>query len=183
MSLHVGSQPCPDVLEPYFALKRTWTLNLHASAWKLFLRYTASMKLDLSAFSEGMVFEYLRQLDAMGAPPARAGAFLRACNFTFGCCGLYAGEVIRISPRCKGAAAISMARRLPRRQRDILLIRWIVAAEAEVVLASNCASEFTAQEAEALGFALFCTHARARCADAAKLVSEPQVDACDEEDG
>ena len=32
MSLHVGSTPSPDELEPYFAVKRTGTLNLHASA-------------------------------------------------------------------------------------------------------------------------------------------------------
>ena len=156
---------------------------MHASAWNLFLRYAASRKLDLEAFSEGMVFEYLRHLDATGAPPTRAGAFLRACNFALGCCGLYAGEVIRISPRCKGAVAMSLARRLPRRQRDVLLSRWLVAAEAEVVLASNLASELTDQEAEVLGFALFCTHTRARCADAAKIVSEPQVDTCEEDDG
>ena len=183
MSLHVGSEPTPSDLEPYFALKRTGTLNLHASAWKLFLRYAEVKSLDLQAFSEGMAFEYLRHLDTIGAPPSRAGAFLRACNFTMGCCGLYAGDVIRISPRFRGAAAMSLARRLPRRQRDTLLTRWIIGAEAEVVLASNHASDFTDQEAEVLGFALFCTHTRSRCADAAKLVSEPTVDTCEEDDG
>ena len=183
MSLHVGSQPSPEDLEPYFAIKRTGTLNLHASAWKLFLRYVAVKKLDLQAFSEGMAFEYLRHLDKTVAPPSRAGSFLRACNFTLGCCGLYAGEVIRLSPRCRGAAAMSMARRLPRRQRDVLLTRWIIAAEAEVVLASNSASDLSDQEAEVLGFALFCTHTRTRCADAAKVTSEPVVDECVEDDG
>ena len=130
-----------------------------------------------------MVFEYLRHLDKMGAPPTRAGSFLRACNFTLGCCGLYAAEVIRISPRCRGAAAMSLARRLPRRQRDVLLTRWIIAAEVEVVLASNQESSLSDQEAEVLGFALFCTHTRARCSDAAKIAAEPEVDTCDDDDG
>ena len=182
MSLRVGAAPTAQDLEPYFATRRPGTLNLHASAWKLFLRYAAVKGLDTHAITEAMAFEYVRHLNDTDAPPSRAAAFLRACNFALGLCGFSAGDVVRISPRCRGAAAMSLARRLPRRQRDILLTRWIVAAEAEVALAALCASDLSDQEASVLGFAFFCTHTRARFSDAAKNCSEPFLDLCAAED-
>lgn len=182
MSMHVGPEPTVGDLEPYFAMKRAGTLSLHASAWRLFLRYAKVKSMDTHAVSESMVFEYVKHLNDTGAPPTRASAFLRACNFALGCCGFAVGDVIRISPRCRGASAMSLSRRLPRRQRDILLARWVIAAEAEVVLAAQEESTLTDQEASVLGFGLFCTHTRSRCSDAAKVTAEPQLDMCEVED-
>ena len=40
----------------------------------------------------------------------------------------------------------------------------------------------TRQEASFTGFVLFCTHGRARCADAARIFSEPSLDEAADDD-
>ena len=48
--------PDTEDLAPYFANKRTGILALHASAWRLFLRFTEQEGLDASAVDEPMAY-------------------------------------------------------------------------------------------------------------------------------
>ena len=90
----------PTSLEPYMATRRTGTLPVRASAWRLFLKWAEDKCLDVESIGEPMVFDYLTHLRASAAPATRADNFLRACHFAFGLCGLSVGHAIAMSARC-----------------------------------------------------------------------------------
>ena len=172
----VGDTWSEEDLEPYFATKRSGTLAIHASAWRLFLRFVDAEGLDAEAVDECMAYAYLVHLEKQAAPASRASAFLRSCNFAFGTCAFLRGPSVAQSARCLGKASRSLATKRPRLQRDILKVEWVKALELEVVLCASGSGALTLQEGEVAGFALFCTHGRSRCSDAAKVVVEPELD-------
>ena len=170
-----------DSLKPFLKLRRPGTLQVHASAWRLFMRFAEEEGLVAAELNEGMAFMYLRTLSERAAPPSRAGGFLKACNFAFGMFDFAQGHVIASSARCRGEAASSQARKRERRQRDPLSMEHIRAMEVEVTMAKSGKGALTKAEAVVAGFLLMCAHGRARCADAAKIVVEPTLD--DAQDG
>ena len=177
-----GTIPDVEDLSPYFAQKRTGTLALHACAWRLFLRFADQEGLDPSAVDEQMAYAYLKQMAKDTAPASRSAAFLKACNFAFGTCRFLNGPLIAQSARCIGAAAVALASKRTRLQRDTLKLDWVRALELEVVLAAEGKGALTQQEGAVGGFILFCIHGRARCADAAKVLEEPTLDEAEDED-
>ena len=163
-------------LQPYLATRRTGTLATRASAWRLFVKWADETGADLEELSEPLAFAYLQHLKEIGGPPTRADTFLRGCFFAYGLRGVQAGHCIATSARCRGLAAVSMAEKRIRLQRDPLWMAWVTEAEKNVVLAANSEGVFTLSEAAVMGFLLFCVHARTRCSDTAKVTAEPTLD-------
>ena len=168
-----------DLLEPYMATKRTGTLAVRASSWRLFLKWAADTNADLEAFGEPMVFAYLKHLKEIGAPPSRGDTFLRGSNFAFGVIGLTHGHQAAISSRCRGLAAVSMAEKRRRIQRDPLQMQWVMEAEEQMELAAAGLGLLELHEACVLGFLLFALHSRSRNTDAARIIDEPKLDVCE----
>ena len=167
-------------VQVYMAPKATGTLAIRASSWTLFLRYAEVIGFEPSEFNEEVVFTYLTAIAAdVKIAQSRGFTFLRAINFLRGCCGLKAGFQVADSGRCKGAIALSVAEVRLAKQRDPLRAAWLRAAEAEIVLADEGGGELgllSPPEAVMLGFLVFCTHARARCTDTARIQVEPILD-------
>ena len=163
-------------LKPFLRLSRPGTLQVHASAWRLYLRYAEDEGLNPADLDETAAYMYLQHLTEAGAPPSRAGGFLKACNFSFGIFEFLQGHVIASSARCRGEAAANQARKRVRRQRDPLTMDQVKAMELEVTLANNGSGVLTKPEAVVAGFLLMCIHGRARCSDVAKIIDEPTLD-------
>ena len=176
-ALHAGPAPTAEEMEDYLASKRTGTLLIRSSAWRLFIRYAMATKIDLHSLSEAEVYEYLASLKKSGAPASRARAFIQACGFAYGTCGFKAGAHVMASARCNGAAALCLNRKRPRLQRDVLKARWLEILELEVFITAQDPeqSRFSLQEAAVAGFALFLTHGRLRCSDGARIQTEPTL--------
>ena len=170
-----------ELIEPYFDTRRTGTLSVHASAWRLFLKYAADAGLDASDISEPMVYEYLKHLRDSAAPATRAKSFLKACNFAFGLCSFERGNSIALSARCMGLAAKALKGKRRRKQRDPLKGKWLHVMEQAVVAAYEGHGLLSKHEGVVTGFLVFTAHARARCSDAARIVVEPLLD--EPEDG
>ena len=168
-------------MEDYFATRRTGTLSAHASAWRLFLKYSTDAGLVAAELDEARAHQYLKHLLDIGAPATRASAFLKSCNFAFGLCSFTAGSDIASSARCKGLAAKALKGKRRRKQRRPLQAKWLRLLEQAVVDASEGQGILTLQEGVVAGFLVFSAHGRARCSDAARVVSEPTLD--EEEDG
>ena len=132
--------------------------------------------MDLATLDEATAFAYLQHLKGSAVSPSRADSFLRVCNFAFGSWGFTQGPEIASSPRCIGSAAISMADRRVRKQRDPLQAPCLVWAEEEIVAASIAEGRISPEERVMLGFLTLCAHARARCSDAARVTVEPWLD-------
>ena len=167
-------------VQAYLAHKATGTLAIRASSSSLFLRYAESIGFEPAEFNEEIVFAYLTTIAAdPKVAQSRGNSFLRGINFRRGCCGLKAGFQVADSGRCKGAIALSVAEIRLAKQRDPLRAAWLRAAEAEIVLADEGGGELgllSPPEAVMLGFLVFCTHARARCSDTARIQVEPILD-------
>ena len=177
-SLHTGPQPDPEELADHMATKKTGTLLIRASAWRLFLRFADEQKIDAHNLTEAEVYQYLAHLRKSGAPASRAKAFIQACGFAYGLSGFKAGASVMASPRCQGASELCLQRKRARRQRDPLKAKWLSTLEVEVFLAAfePAESKLTPQEATVAGFVLFLTHGRIRCSDGARITKEPKVD-------
>ena len=169
-----------ELIEPYFSTRRTGTLSVHASAWRLFIKYAADSRIDVSALDETMAQQYLRHLLNTSAPATRASTFLKACNFAFGVCAFTQGNEIASSARCKGLAAQALKGKRRRKQRNPLKANWLRVMEHAVVDSYEGHGVLTKQEGAVTGFLLFAAHGRARCSDAARIVMEPVLD---EEEG
>ena len=165
-----------EQLAPFFGVKKAGTLAVHASSWRLFLRYAETEGLDPSTLDESMAFQYLDSLARNGAPATRGSSFLKACNFAYGQLSFVRGFTIAQSSRCKGAAAASMSTKRDRKQRDPLSMDMLRALEVEVNLATTGVGLLTKAEAVVAGYVLFCVHTRSRCADAARIQCEPTLD-------
>ena len=172
-----------DKVKIYFASKSTGTLANRASAWCMFLRFAESIDSNPEHFDEPQAYQYLLSLSSDAKCSAtRSSSFMSGCNFLLGTCGLKAGSDIAASGRCKGAAATTLAERRLAKQRDPLKAAWLISAEEEVVLAYEGDGQFgrlTEPEAIMLGFLVFCTHARSRCSDTARICLEPVLDEVD----
>ena len=70
-----------------------------------------------------MAFAYLRHLQESAAPPLRSDSFLKGCHLAYGLCGLTEGHKIASSARCRGLAAVTMADKRRRLQRDPLQMK------------------------------------------------------------
>ena len=147
-ALHSGPPPSAEGLEDYLASKRTGTLLIRASSWRLFLRYARATKVDTHQLTEADIYEYLVHLKKTAAPASRASSFIQACGFAYGTCGFKAGGLVMASPRCNGAAATCMHRKRARRQRDTLQAQWLTALELEVCITAQAPqdSRFSLQE-------------------------------------
>ena len=176
--LHTGPQPDADELADHMATKRTGTLLIRASSWRLFLRFAEEHRIDTHQLTEAEVYLYLAHLRKTAAPASRAKAFIQACGFAYGLSGFKAGAAIMASPRCQGAAELCLQRKRTRRQRDALKATWLSKLEVEVFHAAfePAESKLTAQEATVGGFILFLTHGRLRCSDGARITQDPKVD-------
>ena len=166
----------PEKLEVLFALKSPGTMATRASAWNLFFRYAHASGLQPASLDEPAAFAYLQHLKETNAPPSRAGSFLSACHFAYGCAGFANGPSIATSTRCLGAAAMATATQRERLQRDPLQAMWLTLAELEIIKADQGGSVLSEAEGEMLGFLVFCTHGRSRCSDTAKIKVEPTLD-------
>ena len=96
-SLHTGPQPDPEELADHMATKKTGTLLIRASAWRLFLRFADEQKIDAHNLTEAEVYQYLAHLRKSGAPASRAKAFIQACGFAYGLSGFKAGASVMAS--------------------------------------------------------------------------------------
>jgi hypothetical protein len=168
-------------LRSYLRTRRPGTLQIHASAWRLYLKYCEEEGIKADQLDEAAAYCYLQALNVRKAPPTRAPSFLKACNFAFGVLKFHKGNGIANSARCRGSAAASQSRRKDRRQRDPLTMEQVKALEVEVSLARSGGGALTKAEAVVAGFFLFCIHTRTRCSDAAKVKLEPTID--DAQDG
>ena len=148
-SLRTGPPPDADELEDHMATKRTGTLLIRASSWRLFFRFADVKGLDTHSLQEADVYQYLAHLKKSGAPASRAKAFIQACGFAYGLSGFKTGALVMASPRCQGASELCMQRNRVRRQRDPFKAPWLSALEVEVFLAAFEPSEakLTPQEA------------------------------------
>ena len=178
---HVASWS-EEVLEPYFATRRTGTLSAHASAWRMYIKYALDAGLDPQRIDEPGAHQYLKHLVDVGAPATRAASFLKSCNFAFGLCSFGQGNAIALSARCRGLAALSLKGKRKRLQRDPLKGKWLHVMEHAVVDAFEGHGPLTKHEGVVTGFLLFSAHARARCSDAARIVVEPVLDEPDDDD-
>ena len=169
-------QLTPAQLAPFFGLKRPGTLETHASAWRLFLRYTQEKALDPRKLDESLAYDYLVYIADQGAPPTRGPAFLKANNFAFGVLEFMQGNCIAQSARCRGVAALAHNAKSARRQRDPLTVAQLQVLENEVAQAADGKGVLSTSEAVVAGYLVFCVHARARAADASKIVIEPSID-------
>ena len=176
--LHSGPLPDEAELADQMSLKRTGTLLIRASSWRLFLNHASGGNIDTHSLDEADIYKYLTHLKKSGAPASRASAFIQACGFAYGICGFKTGALVMASSRCRGAAAQCLLRKRARRQRDPFKAAWVMSMEVEVFLTAFATEEakLTAQEAIVAGFILFLTHARLRCSDGARISSEPQLD-------
>ena len=165
-----------EAIGRYFVKKKAGTLMVRATAWRLFLKFAEDFSHDPQTLDEAQAYAYLNHLVATGAPPSRGDSFIRAVNFAHGHCGFKKAFEISSSARCLGAAAVSLAEKRLRVQRDPLLVAWVISAEEAVVAARDGGGPLTMYEACTLGFLLFCVHTRSRCADAARISREPTLD-------
>ena len=163
-------------ISPYLATRRTSTLAVRASAFRLFLKWADEVNVDPEDLDERMAFAYLSFLQQSSAPPSRAESFVKGCNFAYHLFGLTRGQEIAMSARCRGLAAVSLSAKRRRIQRDPLQMSWLALAEEEIVLAGHEAGRLSAQEGCVLGFLVFCVHARQRCTDGARITDEPTLD-------
>ena len=171
-----------EALEPYLSTRRTGTLSIHASAWRCYLKYAADAAVDPRGLCEAVAYEYLKHLKATGAPASRSSSFLKACNFAFGLCSFLKGNEIAMSARCKGLAAQALKGKRRRLQRNPLKAEWLRTMETAVVDTAEERGPLTLQEGVVSGFLLFSAHARSRCSDAARIISEPVLEEADDED-
>ena len=169
-------------LEPFFETKKPGTLAVHASSWRLFIRYAQAEGHDPSLLDEEMGYQYLQSLVRCKAPASRGTTFLKGMNFAFGQMGFVRGYTIAQSARCRGAAAVSFSTKRERRQRDPLTMEMLRALEVEINLAATGMGLLTKAEAVVAGFLVFCVHTRSRCADAARILHEPTLDDAEDND-
>ena len=177
-SRKTGGTNTPEALADFMEIKATSTLLCRASAWSLFMRYADAEGFDPATLDEPTAFAYLSHLERTGAPPSRGPSFLKTCHFAAGSCEFAMGHTIAISARCVGKAAKSQASAKTQRQRDPLKAIWVMIAEEEIVKVDAGSDEavLTEEEAEMLGFLIFCTHTRSRASDAARIATEPTLD-------
>ena len=177
-ALYSGPTPTMSEMEDFLACKRTGTLLIRASSWRLFLRFAAAKNFNTHDLTEAEAYQYITFLKTSGAPASRAQAFISACGFAYGTCGFKTGASVMTSARCNGAAALCMHRKRARRQRDILKAKWVEEMELEVFITAQSPEEsrFTKQEGAVAGFVLYCAHGRLRCSDGARIQSEPVLD-------
>ncbi len=153
-----------------FTNKATSTLVKRAAAIRTYQRWYLTMNLPGQALpaTEDVLFRYLAELFDEGAAATRGQALLEALNLACATLGLDAGA--QQSARVRGAAAASFAEKRGTLQRPPLTVDALQILEDGVISAcSPCARVFC-------GFLAFCTHARLRFLDAARISVEPTLD-------
>ena len=182
MNLQAEGEWLEVELAPYFMTRRTGTLSVHASAWRLFLKYADDNGIPPASLSEPIAYQYLQHLAEVAAPATRASLFLKSCNFAYGLCEFSVGNAIAISARCSGLAAKSLKNKRRRKQRNALKAKWLGILEQAVVETAVGVGPLTQQEGVVSGFFAFTTHARYRCSDSARIVCEPTLDEATDDD-
>ena len=177
-SLHSGPRPDASEMEDHMATKKTGTLLIRASAWRLFFRFADEKGIDTHDLHEADIYQYLSHLKKSAAPASRAKSFIQACGFAYGLSGFRTGARVMASPRCQGASELCLQRKRPRRQRNPFKAKWLASMEVEVFLAAfdPSAAKLNQQEATVAGFVIFLTHGRLRCSDGARIQTEPKLD-------
>ena len=151
--------------------RATGTLSKRAGSIAAYVKWYAAARPEQGVSIREMdVYTYVKVLEAEGAAPTKADAFVSSIRFAHGLFGIRTQITNMVSVRAAGSAAAQMLLKRPTRQMHPLRATLVVFLERVV-----CSDPDTRRVILA-GHILFLVHTRNRHMDAVRITVEPFLD-------